>query len=121
MSRPINITGSSTFVPSSYDGGTFTTSTSTNYQVSNGLTGSNSTSYARFQISTTAQYAIYSFNVTGIPAGATITSVTCSVKAYATSSNVTTRTVQLYSGTTAKGSAYTLPTSSSTFNLTTGT
>lgn len=121
MSRPINITGSPTFVPSSYDGGTFTTSTSTNYQVSNGLTGSNSTSYARFQISTTAQYAIYSFNVTGIPAGATITSVTCSVKAYATSSNVTTRTVQLYSGTTAKGSAYTLPTSSSTFNLTTGT
>lgn len=121
MSQVITINESPVFNPASYDSGTFTTSTSTTYQVSNGLTDTSSTSYARFQVSTTAQYCIYSFNVTGIPSGATITSVTCSVKAYATSSNVTTRTVQLYSGTTAMGSSYTLPTSRSTFNLTAGT
>ena len=56
--------------------------------------------------------------MTGIPSNATINSVTCSVKAYATNSNVTTRNVQLYSGTTAMGSTYPLPTSSSTFNIT---
>ena len=83
MSKQVNIQDSLVFNPSAYDSGTFTTSTDTTYQVSNGLTDTSSTSYARFQISTTSQYCIYSFNVTGIPSGATITSVTCSVKAYA--------------------------------------
>lgn len=118
MSRPVNINETLTFNPSAYDSGTFTTSTNTSYQTSNALTNTSSTSYARFTVSTTSQYCIYSFNVTGIPSNATITSVSCSVKAYATSTNVTTRTVQLYSGTTAMGSTYTLPTSNSTFTLT---
>ena len=116
MSRPVNINETLTFNPSAYDSGTFTTGTQ--YPTSNGLTNTSSTSYARFTVSTTRQYCIYSFNVTGIPSNATITSVSCSVKAYATNTNVTTRTVQLYSGTTAMGSAYTLPTSNSTFTIT---
>ncbi len=118
MSRPVNINETLTFNPSAYDSGTFTTSTNTSYRTSNALTDTSSISYARFTISSTSQYCIYSFNVTGIPTNATITSVSCSVKAYATSTNVTTRTVQLYSGTTAMGSAYTLPTSNSTFTIT---
>ena len=116
MSRPVNINETLTFNPSAYDSGTFTTGTQ--YPTSNGLTNTSSTSYARFTVSTTRQYCIYSFNVTGIPSNATITSISCSVKAYATNTNVTTRTVQLYSGTTAMGSAYTLPTSNSTFTIT---
>lgn len=118
MSRPVNINETLTFNPAAYDSGTFTTNTS--YPTSNGLTNTSSTSYARFTVSTTRQYCIYSFNVTGIPSNATITSVSCSVKAYvtSTSTNVTTKTVQLYSGTTAMGSAYTLPTSNSTFTIT---
>lgn len=118
MSKTITRTESKTFNPSSYDSGTFTTNSS--YPTSNGLTNTSSTTYARFTVSTTSQYCIYNIDVTNIPSGATINSVTCSVKAYATSTNISTRTVQLYSGSTAKGSAYTLPTSNQTFNLTTG-
>lgn len=118
MSKIITRTESKTFNPSSYDSGTFTTSSS--YPTSNGLTDTSSTTYARFTVSTTSQYCIYNIDVTNIPSGATINSVTCSIKAYATSTNISTRTVQLYSGSTAKGSAYTLPTSNQTFNLTTG-
>ena len=116
------ITSSVTFIPSAYDSGTFTVSGS--YPASNGLSNTSSTSYARFTMSTTAQYCIYSIGVSGIPSNATINSVTCSVKAAVSSTaNTTTRTVQLYAGTTAKGSAYTLPVSSSTttFSLTPGT
>ena len=118
MAKTVTKTESKVFNPSSYDSGTFGTNTS--YPTSNGLSDTSSTSYARFTVSTTAQYCIYNFNVTGIPQGATINSVTCSVKAYATSTNVSTRNVQLYSGNTAKGSASQLPTSNSTINLTTG-
>lgn len=120
MSQVININESPVFNPASYDSGTFTTNNS--YPTSNGLTNTSSTSYARFTVSTTAQYCIYSFNVTGIPSNATINSVSCSVKAYVQNgSYASTKTVRLYSGTTAMGSSYTLPTSSSTFNLTAGT
>lgn len=118
MSKTITRTESKTFNPSSYDSGTFTTNSS--YPTSNGLADTSSTDYARFTVSTTSQYCIYNIAVTNIPSGATINSVTCSVKAYATSTNISTRTVQLYSGSTAKGSTYTLPTSNQTFNLTTG-
>ena len=116
MSQIININESPVFNPASYDSGTFTTNNS--YPTSNGLANTSSTSYARFTVTTTAQYCIYSFNVTGIPSNATINSVTCSVKAYATNTNVTTRNVQLYSGTTAMGEAYQLPTSNTTNNIT---
>lgn len=118
MSKITTKTESKAFIPSSYDGGTFGTNNS--YPTSNGLSDASSSSYARFTISTTAQYCIYSFNITGIPQGATINSVACSVKAYATNTSASTRNVQLYSGDTAKGSAYQLPTSSNTFSLTTG-
>lgn len=60
-----------------------------------------------------------------IPSGATITSVTCSVKCGTQGTNYyNTRTVQMYSGTTAKGSATTMSGSNSsprTHNLTVGT
>ena len=58
MSKQVNIQDSLVFNPSAYDSGTFTTTTS--YPTSNGLTDTSSTTYARFTISTTSQYCIYS-------------------------------------------------------------
>lgn len=88
--------------------------------------GSDSSTYAEFFIGQQENtYAIWSFDTSGIPANATINSVACEVTAYynGASSNVTTKDVQLYSGTTPKGGVSELPTSSSdsrTFSLTTG-
>ncbi len=110
-------------VPSAFDS---TNSTVTDED--NACTGSDSSTYAEFFIGQRLNsYAIWAFDTSAIPADAVINSVACEVTAYynGTSSNVTTKEVQLYSGSNAKGSAYTLPTSSSssadrTFSLTTG-
>lgn len=50
-------------------------------------------------------YIDYSFDVSSVPAGATISSVTCAVKGHceSTSSSSEKATIQLYSGSTAKG------------------
>lgn len=78
----------------------------------NACTNTSSTTYARMPIGQqVANNMIYSFDVSEIPSDATIESVSCVVKAStSTSSNITTKTVQLYSGTTAKGSSSTIPT-----------
>ena len=114
---------SPTFNLASYVSGTL--SITGNYPATNGANGSsNTSSYARFYTATTNTLlnAIYSFNV-NIPENATIDSVSCVVRGYCYNggSYYTTRTVQLYSGNTAKGDPYTIPTSNGTFNLTCGT
>lgn len=117
------ITSSVTFIPSAYDGGTFTTNTT--YPTSNGLSDTSSTSYARFTVSTTSQYAIYNFDTSDIPSNATINSITCQAKISYSGSNITTKTIQLYAGSTAKGSAATINVSGTSnvtlTNITTGT
>lgn len=104
-------------VPDSCVESTFATDTS--YPTSNGLSGTDSTSYARFKLATPTQHAIYSFGTINIPSGATILSVECSVHAYisSTSSSITTKTAQLYAGSTAKGAATTVPTTNSTWDI----
>lgn len=88
---------------------------------------SSSTSYVNAYLKTGSRAEtnlIYSFDVSSIPEDAIITSVTCSAKAYISntqSNRISTRTVQLYSGSTAKGSAYTFSTSTTAFNLSCGT
>ncbi len=96
-----------------------TFATDTTYPASNGCSAADSTTYARFKLATPTQHAIYSFGTINIPSGATILSVECSVHAYisSTSSSITTKTAQLYAGSTAKGSATTVPTTNSTWDI----
>lgn len=114
MSRITTINNTLTFIPSEYD------STNSNFasysNPNNGLNDIDGTnSYARFTVATTQYYAYYNFSVTGIPSNAENISVSCQVKATAASSSrITTKAVQLCSGTTTKGSAVTLGTGGTT-------
>lgn len=65
--------------------------------------------------------ADYTFDLSGIPANAVISSVSCVVKAHEENASRSTCTLQLYSGSTAKGSATTVSgTSNAIYTLTTG-
>ena len=129
MSRPISITSAVTFTPVSYTNGTNAFTTSTQYPISNAYADSNSTTYAYLTLPTTANIVcqIY-FNfdqsvLSSIPSNATITSVAGKVKYSANNATrVSAVSVQLYSNTTAKGTAITTrATSAAQYNLTAGT
>jgi len=124
MSQTISSSDTVSLVPSGYTGLTSLTTT-TSYPVSNGYTDSSSTTYARFTLSSGATgYLYYTFDTSDIPSGATIDSVTCSVRARVSStSRITNTNAQLYTGTTAKGNSSTFASTSSTntFSLSTGT
>lgn len=86
-----------------------------------------STSMARFNLKTGSSaesWVYYRFDTSAIPSDATINSVSCKAKVYINQTNanrINTRTVQMYSGTTAKGSASTMSTSTTALTLTCGT
>lgn len=86
-----------------------------------------STSMSRFNLKTGSSaesWVYYRFDTSVIPQDATINSVSCKAKAYISQTNsnrVNTRQVQLFSGTTAKGSASTMSTSTSALTLNVGT
>ena len=109
--------GTLEYIPNSVVENTFNADSS--YPATNGLADSESTTYARLNLSPTERHIIYSFDTSAIPNDATITSVSCKVRAYvtSTSSSITTKTAQLYAGTTAKGSTTTIPTSNSVWNI----
>lgn len=121
MSKPVSYTSAVTFNPTSYSDNTFGSSYYQNLE--NGLNPHDGTnSYARFRMYSTNYSIYYDFSVDGIPNGAIINSVTCQVKGYVSNASYY-PSVQLYSNTTAKGSATNI-TSTSTSNvvsLTTGT
>ena len=89
--------------------------------------GANNTTYAKITLKTgtSAETWVYwPFDLSAIPSNATIDSVSCSAKADVSigiGSNITSRTIQLYSGTTGKGSATKLTTSETAHNLDCGT
>ena len=118
MARQIVINDSLTVNPSNYTGLTNLTVSSTQYPVSNGYTDTSSTSYARFTTTyNSAGYCYYTFSIDDIPNGATITSVTASVKVRINNTGrVSNTNCQLYTGTTAKGSGVTFA-STSTSNI----
>lgn len=63
----------------------------------------------------------YTFDLSSIPSNATIDSVSCQVKAHEENASRSTFTLQLYAGSTAKGSRTTVNgTSNTIYNLTTG-
>ena len=115
-----------TIVPSSYTGLSNISTTQTSYPLSNGYTDTSSTTYARFQTSTSGQYTgiiYYCFDTSEIPSGAIITSVTMKAKwSVSSTSNITAVSVQPATGTTLKGSANTTRSTTATvYTLTAGT
>lgn len=119
MSRVIDISDTLTTHPSGYDSGNSSySSISSSYPVTNGYTDATSTSYAYITCRTGSRaesHISYTFDVSEIPEGATINSVTCSVKTRVSSTNyLTASTIQLYSDSTAKGSATSAASTSAT-------
>ena len=113
MSRVVNIQSAVTVNPSSYSDNTFGSSYYQN--LDNGLNSSANTSYARFTMRNTSYHIYYDFpSLSDIPSQATINSVSCTVKGYVSNSSYY-PSVQLYTNTTAKGSASNI-TSTSTSN-----
>lgn len=116
------VTKTITLVPSGYTGLTSLT-TNSSYPVANGYDDASSTNYARFTLGTSSTgYLYYTFDTSEIPANATITSVTARGKARVNNTSRVTNTVmQLYTGTTAKGSNRTFAvTTASTQTITAG-
>lgn len=112
--------GTASAHPTSYDSTNRSyASVSSSYPLTNGQTDSNSTTYAQVSWKTGSgaeTYVYYIFDFSDIPANATIKSVTAKAKAYVNTTNssrVTTRQMQLCTGTTMKGSALTISTSTS--------
>lgn len=121
MSRPVSYTSAVTINPTGYSDMTFTSSYAQNPQ--NGCNSSaNTSNYARFTMRNTRYTIFYDFQNPEIPQIATINSVSCTVRGYV-SNRSSYPSVQLYSNTTAKGSAtnITSTASTNTVNLTTGT
>ena len=93
----------------------------------NGYNESSNTTYATINLTTgsgATTYIYFTFDFSDIPVGATIDSVSCTAKAYintTNSSRITTRQMQLYTGTTAKGSASTISNSTTAQTMTPGT
>ena len=127
MSKPINTNDSVELIPSSFDDANSSyASVVSGYATSNGLTNHSSTTAARFNINTGSSaetYIYYNFDTSDIPSGATINSITCQCKASISNTNsnrINTRQAQLCSGTTTKGTAYTIANSTTAFNITAG-
>ena len=124
MSRPVSISDTITVHPTGVADDHAYASVSNE---TNGYAESSNTTYATINLTTgtsATTYIYFTFDFSSIPVGATIDSVSCTAKAYintTNSSRITTRQIQLYSGTTAKGSASTISNSTTAFSMTTGT
>ena len=110
--------------PSGYDESRSAWRNVTNLQ--NAYNSTENTTYATFGLRTgiTETYVYLTFDLSSIPANAIINSVSCNVKASIESVNtarIAQKQVQLFSGTEAKGTAITMPTSESIVPLDTGT
>lgn len=129
MSRLVDETKTLTAYPSSFDDtnsdykGIYST-----YVIKNAYTDASSTTRAAFYTNTgsgATTDVYYNFDCSEIPSGATINSISCQVKCGTQGTNYYgTRTVQMTTGTTAKGSATTMSGSNSspqTHTLSVGT
>ena len=87
----------------------------------NAYTSETSTTAARVRVTTTTggtTSTYLHFNTSSIPQDAVIVSVTCKAKTYISSTTgINTRSVRMYSGSTAKGTAQTLTGSAKTFTF----
>ena len=112
--------GSISAHPTSYDTTHYSyASINSSYPITNAYTDSSSTTYCQVNWKTGSgaeTYVYLKFNFSDIPSGATIKTVTAKAKGYVnttSSSRVTSRQMQLATGTTLKGSALTISNSTS--------
>ena len=106
--------------PTSYDTSHYSyASINSSYPITNAYTDSSSTTYAQVNWKTGSNaesYVYLKFDFSSIPVGATIKTVTAKAKGYVNTTNssrVTSRQMQLATGTTLKGSALTMSNSTS--------
>lgn len=121
MSRTVTHNETFTGYPVSYD--TTDHSYRTYANAENAYSSSSSTTYANAYIVNGANaesWLYYNFDTSSIPDGATITSVTCKARCAASgnSSQTPTKWMCFFSGTTQKGTTYTLSTSTTARTLT---
>ena len=128
MSKTINVQDTYTSNTVSFDSTNSTyASVVSGYPIENGI-GDGSGTYAGFVLtngSSAVTNIYYNFNCSGIPSGATITSVACRARASrssTSSSYIASAYLQLCTGTTTKGSQTSVATTTATyFDLTPGT
>lgn len=126
MSKTITINETYTGNPSSYDTSNYSYASVSN--LTRFYADTSSTNYGQVNLKTgrsAETYIYFKFDTSSIPAEAVINSVSCSVKALinnTSSSRINSRQVQLCTGTTLKGTAYTnVSTSATTFTVNGGT
>lgn len=123
MSRTININDSISVHPTGVASDHAYASISNQ---TNGYNDSSNTTYATINLTTgsgATTYIYFTFDFSDIPQGATINSISCTAKAYintTNSSRITTRQMQLYSGSSTKGSATTISNSTSAVTMSAG-
>ena len=128
MSQVINISDTISAHPTSFDSTNSSyASVNASYPIENGETDSSSTTYAQFVLTTgsgAATYIYYNFDFSEIPDGATLSNLSCTAKGYvsSTSSNyISTRQMQLCTGTTTMGSSVTVSNQANAQTISTGT
>ena len=113
--------GSVEVYPADYDASNISNSSNASAAIGKSASAGSSTSNIYSSGSGTTGVVEYSFDLSGIPSDATISSVTCQVKAHEENASRSEFTLQLYSGSTAKGSETTVNgTRNTIYNLTTG-
>ena len=126
MAKQITVQDSITVYPSGLSSANSSySSISGSYPITNAYDSSSSTNYAYITCRTGSRaktYVSLTFDVSAVPANATIDSITCSAKLRVSSTSyISTAVAQLYNGTTAKGSSVSARTTTATvYNLTPG-
>lgn len=116
-----NAGGSSEFYPTDYTYDDLNSSSNAGNCINVSAEDGSSTSNVYSSGSNTTGYIDYSFGISNIPSNAEISSVSCEVKAHEENKSRSSFTLQLYSGSTAKGSATTVDgTSNTTYTLDVG-
>ena len=113
--------GSVEVYPEDYTSRSISNASNASAAIGKSASAGSSTSNIYSSSSGTTGVVEYSFDLSGIPSDATISTVTCQVKAHEENASRSQFTLQLYSGSTAKGSETTVNgTSNTIYNLTTG-
>lgn len=118
-----------TAYPDSYDSTNYAyAAVDSSYPLSNAVgNSSSSTTYAQWTMKTGSgaeSYVYYLFDLSEIPTSVTIDSVECSAKGYISTTSswyINSHSMQMYSGSNAKGSSVSLSTSASSQSITCGT
>lgn len=114
--------GSVEVYPEDYTAHSISNSSNASAAIGKSASAGSSTSNIYSSSSGTTGVVEYSFDLSGIPSDATISSVTCQVKAHEENASRSEFTLQLYAGSTAKGSETTVSgTSNTIYDLATGT